>query len=77
MTKSTVTKLDNGGMDVQFEGGGRVILNANEAKTEAEARTVASERLQLGGRVGDDDSTPSTADTPKASAKRTRSKSSK
>lgn len=72
MTKSTVNKLENGGFDVEFEGGGRVILNEGEASSVAEAKKLASDRLQGKDRVGDDDSTESTADTARASAAPTR-----
>lgn len=74
MAKANVTKLDNGGYDVEYEGGGRVILNADEASSKDEAEKVASERLQAGMRVGNtaetetnDDVNP---DTAKASAGR-------
>lgn len=58
MAKSNVTKLDDGGYDVEFEGGGRVILSADDASTKQEAVKVAKERLEQSGRVvgvdGDD-----------------------
>lgn len=50
MAKSTVTKLDNGGYDVEFEGGGRVILNEDEASNKQEAEKVAKQRLAESGR---------------------------
>lgn len=54
MAKANVTKLDNGGYDVEFEGGGRVILNADEADSKQAAEKVARERLAQGGRPADD-----------------------
>lgn len=46
MSKANVTKLDNGGYDVEFEGGGRVILNEDEASNKQEAEKVARERFE-------------------------------
>lgn len=58
MVKSNVTKLDDGGYDVEFEGGGRVILSADDASNQKDAVKVATERLQQSGRAvgvdGDD-----------------------
>lgn len=54
MAKANVTKLDNGGYDVELEGGGRVILNADEASNKTDAEKVARERLEASGRVAAD-----------------------
>lgn len=49
MAKANVTKLDNGGFDVEFEGGGRVILSADEASNKQDAEKVARQRLKNSG----------------------------
>lgn len=58
--KATVTKLEQGGYDVQFPEGGRVILNADDAKTQDEALKLATRELDRRSYVIGD-----TAETPR------------
>lgn len=56
MAQPTVTKLDDGGFDVEFpDGGGRVILGADEASNQKDAVKAARERLTAAGRVLEDE----------------------
>jgi hypothetical protein len=52
--QATVTRLENGGYDVEFEGGGRVILEKGEAKSKAEAEQVARERHESNNQIHQD-----------------------